>query len=155
VSAECQRCVSPVIHAVHVTQTDTDMLIAQLISGGTSPTARRGQATATAGIVERARASEEPALLVAAALITSGPVDAGAPDLMARAMACASTTRDRQLVAIATAHLAGESARVDALAREHLVDFPGSVLVSWIAAAANPRCLTWPPSTQSNPHLRP
>ena len=126
-SAECQRRVSRVAHADHVTQTDADMLIAQLISG---------QTTVTAGIVDRACTSKEPNLLVAAALISPTPARLAAPDLMARAAAWAATTRDRQLVAIATAHLAGDTDRVDALAREHLVDYPDSVLVSWLASTA-------------------
>jgi hypothetical protein len=110
-----------------VAQTDTDLLIAQLITG---------QTTATAGLVERARTSKEPILLVAAALISPMPTPTMALDLMARATACAASTRDRQLVAIATAHLAGDTDRVDALARDHLVDYPDSVLVSWLAASA-------------------
>ena len=52
---------------------------------------------------------------------------------MARADGMAATTRDRQLVAIATAHLRGERDLVDALARDHLVDHPDNVLVAWIA----------------------
>jgi len=74
---------------------------------------------------------EDPVLLVAAALFT--------PDrdaLMARAAELATTTRDRQLVAIAAAFLRGEPELVDALAREHLVDQPDSVLVAWIAGAS-------------------
>ena len=69
--------------------------------------------------------------LVAAALF--------APDgaaLMARAGELAVTTRDRQLVAIASAHLRGERELVDALARDHLVDHPDNVLVAWIAGAS-------------------
>ena len=49
----------------------------------------------------------------------------------------AATTRDRQLVAIATAHLRGERDLVDALARDHLVDHPDNVLVAWIAGASH------------------
>jgi hypothetical protein len=110
-----------------VTSTDTDMLIGQLISG---------QATATAGVLERARSSQDPILLVAATLVGHTRVHPATTDLMARAAACAASTRDRQLVAIAFAHLAGETDRVDALAREHLIDYPDSVLVSWLASAA-------------------
>ncbi len=61
-----------------------------------------------------------------------------APDgdeLLAQAAAVAVTTCDRQLVAIASAHLRGEGDVVDALAREHLVDHLDSVLVARIAAA--------------------
>jgi hypothetical protein len=55
---------------------------------------------------------------------------------MARAKVRAATTRDRQLVAIATAHLRGDRDLVDALARDHLVDHPDNVLVAWIAGAS-------------------
>ena len=72
--------------------------------------------------------SHDPAGLVAAALHA-----ADADALLARAAAAATTTRDRQLVAIAAAHLRGEHDVVDALARDHLVDFPDSVLAAWIA----------------------
>ena len=74
-------------------------------------------------------ASSDPAVLVAAAL-----VGLGAGDLLARAKRVATTTRDRQLVSIANVYVAGEHDRVDALARDHLVDHPDSVLVAWIAA---------------------
>lgn len=91
-----------------------------------------GDADAIAAIVDASRTSDDPAILVAAALFT--------PDgdgLMARASDLAATTRDRQLVAIATAHLGGERDLVDALARDHLVDHPDNVLVAWIAGASN------------------
>jgi hypothetical protein len=66
--------------------------------------------------------SDDPQVLVAAALL-------------ARANAAATTSRERQLVAIAAAHLRGERDRVDALARDHLADHPGDFLVAWIAAS--------------------
>jgi hypothetical protein len=75
--------------------------------------------------------SHDPAVLVAAALHA-----ADADALLARAAASATTTRDRQLVAIAAAHLRGEHDVVDALARDHLVDHPDSVLAAWIADAS-------------------
>jgi hypothetical protein len=53
--------------------------------------------------------------------------------LLARAAETATTTRDRQLVAIAAAYLAGDADQVDVLAREHLADDPGHLLVSYIA----------------------
>jgi hypothetical protein len=87
-----------------------------------------GNAAAIGAIVEASRSSEDPMILVTAALFA--PDGAG---LMARAGAVAATTRDRQLVAIATAHLRGERDLVDALARDHLVDHPDNVLVAWIA----------------------
>ena len=91
-----------------------------------------GDAAAIAAIVEAARTSDDPLILVAAGLF--------APDgdgLIARAGGKAATTRDRQLVAIAAAHLRGERKLVDALARDHLVDHPDNVLVAWIAGASH------------------
>jgi hypothetical protein len=92
-----------------------------------------GDATAIAAIVDASRTSEDPIVLVAAALFA-----ADGRDLVARAAAHAATTRDRQLVAIAGAHLRGEHELVDALARDHLVDHPDNVLVAWIAGASHP-----------------
>jgi hypothetical protein len=70
--------------------------------------------------------------LVAAALCASdGEL------LLARAAEIATTTRDRQLVAIAAAYLRGEPDVVDALARDHLVDHPDSVLAARIADASH------------------
>lgn len=91
-----------------------------------------GDAAAIAAIVDASRTSEDPAVLVAAALFT--------PDgarLLDRAGGLAATTRDRQLVAIASAHLRGERDLVDALARDHLVDHPDSLLVAWIAGESH------------------
>ncbi len=93
-----------------------------------------GDAAAIATIVDESRTSDEPQILVAAALFAPD-----GDDLMARAGRVALSTRDRQLVAIATAHRAGDRDLVDALARDHLVDHPDSVLVAWIAAASH-RC---------------
>ena len=92
-----------------------------------------GDAEAIAAIVEASRTSDDPAILVAAALF--------APDgdgLLERAGDVAATTRDRQLVAIAGAHLNGRRDLVDALARDHLVDHPDNVLVAWMAGASHP-----------------
>lgn len=91
-----------------------------------------GDAATIATIVEASRTSNDPLILVAAALF--------APDgdgLLARAESIAATTRDRQLVAIAIAHRRGERELVDALARDHLVDHPDNVLVAWIADASH------------------
>jgi hypothetical protein len=129
-----------------MTHAESDQCIRQLIGG---------DAAAAADIVEQARTSGEPIVLVAAALI--GPK---AHDLLVRAAGLAVTTRDRQLVAVAAAHLAGDRDRVDALARDHLVEHPDSILVAWIAAAAHEATHTAPavgadhgtsPSTTSPP----
>jgi hypothetical protein len=76
-------------------------------------------------------AGDAVGLLVARALFAS---DGEAH--MACAARTATTTRDRQLVAIANAHLRGDRDLVDALSREHLVDHPDNVLVAWIAGAS-------------------
>jgi len=93
-----------------------------------------GDDAAVGAIVTAARAGDDPVVLSAAALFV-----ADGDALLARAAAIATTTRDRQLVAIATAHRRGERQLVDALAREHLVDHPDSVLVAWIAEASGQR----------------
>ena len=88
-----------------------------------------GDAAAIAAIVAESRTSDDATILIAAALFATTERDA----LLARAAAMATTTRDRQLVVIAAAHLRGDRDRVDALARDHLVDHPDNVLVAWIA----------------------
>jgi len=90
-----------------------------------------GDAGAIAAIVEASRTSDDPAILVAAALFATD-----GDGLLERAGDVAATTRDRQLVAIAGAHLQGRRDLVDALARDHLVDHPDNVLVAWIAGAS-------------------
>ncbi len=118
--AGCQRSVSAVLEGRRM---HPEQLIHQLVVG---------DAAATAAIVEASRTSDDPMILVAAALF--------APDgdgLMARAAEMAATTRERQLVAIAAAHRRGERDLVDALARDHLADHPDNVLVAWIAGASH------------------
>ncbi len=108
---------------------EPDDVIHQLVVGGNA---------AMAEIVERARTSDDVTTIVAAALFAPVP-----GDLLDRAADVAESTRDRQLVAIAVAHVTGDADRVDALARDHLVDHPDSVLVAWISA-----------NTSSNPPIR-
>jgi hypothetical protein len=103
--------------------TDTEHLIRRLIGGD------RGVITLISG---RARTSDDPVLLVVAAL-----VEPAAREMLVRATELASTPGDRQLTAIAAAHLDGDAERVDALARDHLADHPGSLLVAWIAAISS------------------
>jgi hypothetical protein len=105
-----------------------------------------GDAAAIAAIVEASRTSDDPTVLVAAALF--------APDrdgLMVRASDMARTTRDRQLVAIAEAHLRGQRDLVDALARDHLVDHPDNVLVAWIAGASHRSATPHDPISEEEP----
>lgn len=66
-------------------------------------------------------------VLVAAALLGASPAD-----LLTEASKLATTTADRQFVAIAAAHLAGDHDRVDALARDHLLDHAARPLLVWI-----------------------
>jgi hypothetical protein len=89
-----------------------------------------GDATAIALIVDDSRASDDATTLVVASLF--------APDgdaLIVRAGSRAVTTRERQTVAIAAAHLRGDRGLVDALARDHLIEHPDNLLVAWIAGA--------------------
>ncbi len=106
-----------------MTDEGTELLIRQAIGGNSD---------AAGWIGAQVDVTDEPALLVMAALL------AGLPGLLQRAGAAASTREDRQLVVIARAHLDGHHELVDALARDHLVDFPGSYLVAWIASGAQP-----------------
>jgi hypothetical protein len=88
-----------------------------------------GDAAAAAAVLDQAPTATDPALLVAAALLTNSP-----NDMLARAERLAVTTRDRQLVAIAAAHLDRDGSLLDALVRDHLSDHPDNVLAAWIAA---------------------
>jgi hypothetical protein len=103
---------------------ESDNVIHQLAVGGDAAVAR---------IVERARTSDDVTTVVAAALFAPADND----DLMERAATLATTSRDRQLVAIASAHLDGNAGRVEDLARDHLADHPDSVLVAWITSESN------------------
>jgi len=105
-----------------MTPDDSDTLVRQL---------RSGDPAAAGAILARATTSTEPRVLTAAALI-----DPATPGLLARAAAAAVRPRDRQVAALAAAHLAGDHDLVSALAREHLLDHPDSVLAAWIAAGA-------------------
>jgi hypothetical protein len=71
-----------------------------------------------------------------AALIAEAPANS-----LEQASRLARTTRDRQLLAIVAAHLAGQPDVVATLVRDHLVDHPDSLLAAWIASQhiANPQ----------------
>jgi hypothetical protein len=99
---------------------DTNLLIRRLIAG---------DAEASARLQALAAGATSPTLLVAAAL-----AGRDGDRLLARAAAAATTTRDRQLVAIAAAHLAHDAERLDVLVRDHLADHPDSILAAWIAS---------------------
>ena len=102
--------------------TDIEVLLRRLIGG---------DPTAPAEILDRARTTDSPALLVAAALVSRR---ARAARFLARAAKSAATTRDRQLVAVAAAHLDDDADLLDALARDHLSDHPDNVLAARIAS---------------------
>jgi hypothetical protein len=107
---------------------DPDNLIHQLAVG---------DAATVASLIEQAGTSDDVTALVSAALFAPDPTD-----LLRHASRAATTTRDRQVVAIAAAHVAGNSDLVDALARDHLTDHPTSVLVAWISANTPPTTTT-------------
>ena len=91
-----------------------------------------GDPAAASQVIHTSETSSSPQLLVAAALLSRQG------DLLDRAEALAVTSRDRQLVAVARAHLGGDTDRFDALVRDHLSDYPDNVLASWIAGRRAP-----------------
>jgi hypothetical protein len=96
-----------------------DTMIRQAIGGD------RG---ATTWVLAHADTTESAVVITMAALLER------LPDRLEQALTAASTTRDRHVVEIARAHLNGNSELVDALARDHLADFPDSLIVAWIAS---------------------
>jgi hypothetical protein len=117
-SAHRQRAVSALAHGVPVPEDDTTLLLHRLIGG---------DRLAPAEVLDRASTSVSPSLLVAAALVDREP------EFLVRAVRHATTTRDRQLVALADAHLRGDADRLDVLVRDHLSEHPDNLLASWIA----------------------
>jgi hypothetical protein len=112
-----QRIVSASRHGGHVTE--DEQLIRRLVAGDTEGL-HRALGTPSAG--------DRPVRLVVAALVSDDP-----HPLLVQANRAARTTRDRQLVAIVTAHVDGDRSRLDVLVRDHLVDHPDSLLAAWIA----------------------
>jgi hypothetical protein len=90
-----------------------------------------GDVNAIAWIAAQADTTDDPVMIVMAAVL------ARQSSRLDRARAVAATSRDRQVVAVARAHLDGNSELVDALARDHLVDYPDSLIVAWIASDAD------------------
>jgi len=84
-----------------------------------------------AELARLAPTSTDPAVLVAAAL-----TDPDWPALLERAAAAAADQRERQLVAVAAAALAGDTDRARLLAREHLAEHPDSLLAAHLASRA-------------------
>jgi len=89
-----------------------------------------GDARAISWILSQADTIDDAVVISMAALLERRP------EWLTRAEEAAATSRDRQVVAVARAHLDGESELVDALARDHLVEYPDSLIVSWIASDA-------------------
>ena len=104
-----------------MTEHGVDIAIRRAIGGDTA---------AISWIVTHADTMDDALVIAMAALLERQP------ERLQRADTVAATTRDRQVVAIARAHLAGKSELVDALARDHLADHPTNLLVAWIASEA-------------------
>lgn len=100
---------------------DVDTVIRRIIGGDDD---------ARCWIMRPSNSATDPRLLIMAALLDPHPAR------IDHALAACGTTADRQVVAIAAAHLRGDHQLVDALARDHLVDHPDSMLVAWIASGA-------------------
>lgn len=99
-----------------------------------------GAVAGDAGCITRLRtATEEPSEVDDPAVWVVGGVLEGDPARLDRAWELATSRRDRQLVSIARARVEGDDDLVRALARDHLVDFPDSLLVAWLASGAAPR----------------
>lgn len=90
-----------------------------------------GDTAARVVIGDRAVAGGSIEVLVMAALLGHGE------EHLDTAEATATSRSDRQVVAIARCVLTGDPERVDALARDHLVDHPDSLIVAWMAAGAS------------------
>ena len=126
-----QRIVSAAAIVSRVPDDNTAVL--RRLVGGDPDAPRRGRSS------RRPQRPTRRPLLVAAACST------GDRDLLARAGEPPRTTRDRQLVALAAAHLRGDADLLDALVRDHLADHPDHLLAAWIAAPL-PHTLTAPTS---------
>jgi hypothetical protein len=79
--------------------------------------------------IARLQQTDDPVLLLIAALLGTSPERP-----LARATQLARTTRDRQLVAIGAAHLAGDHDRARGLVRDHRTEHPDHPILAWILA---------------------
>lgn len=89
-----------------------------------------GDEAAIAAVLAVATDSDDPRIVALASVLASRR------DWIARAQTLATSTRDRQVVAISASHLSGERDLVQVLARDHLSDHPDSLIVAWIASRA-------------------
>jgi hypothetical protein len=117
-----QRVVSAEVNGAHVPEDEIPFL-RRLIGG---------HPDAPGEVLDLAADSTSAPLLVAAAIV------AGDSELLIRAAQHAITTRDRQLVTLAGAHLRGDAELLDALVRDHLSEHPDNLLAAWIAGRALP-----------------
>lgn len=95
-----------------------DILLRRLIGGDLS---------VAADLVQAATGSDSVGLLVAAGVL------AGDSAPLLRAAALATSTRERQLVALAQLRLEGRVELFDALIRDHLASYPDHLLAAWLA----------------------
>jgi hypothetical protein len=102
---------------------ETNRLLRRLIGG---------QPDAADEILRLAEVSTSAPLLVAAALLVDDL------SLLTKAALLATTTRDRQLVALAEAHLRGNGDLLHVLLRDHLSEHPDHLLAAWIAGRPLP-----------------
>lgn len=102
---------------------DDDQLLRRLLRAETAPPP----------LLERAVQSGSVSLLVTAAVLSSSPA------VLDTARGRARVTRDRQLVVLAEAHLCGDDELFDAQVRDHLADFPDSLVAGWLAARRSGR----------------
>ena len=86
-----------------------------------------GDAAAAEEILALAPASDDPGLLVAAAMLSRDAAH------LVRAHGAARTPRDRQLVVLAQTQLRGDTELFDVLVRDHLADHPDHLMAAWIA----------------------
>lgn len=98
---------------------DLDLLLVRHLIGGVPD--------AAAQVLERAPTSTSASLIVAATLVAREPA------LLSRAAQHATTSRERQLVALAATSLRGDGDLLEVLVREHLIEHPDSLLAAWIA----------------------
>ena len=120
--AKCQACVSTRADARSMPEDSVETTIRQAIGG---------DSVAIASVIASAASSGDARTVALAALLASRR------DWIARAERLAVTTRDRQVVAISASYLTGQRDLVQVLARDHLADHPGSLIVSWIASMAS------------------
>jgi hypothetical protein len=103
-----------------------------------------GDADTSAAVLAEAPTSTSAPLLVAAAMISRETA------YLIRATSLATTTRERQLVVLAEAHLRGDTDLLDALVRDHLAEHPDHLLAAWIAG--QPHSTPASPGTPTDRH---